>query len=365
VGKQMAYPPDFFNFRRISMKTYEDKYLRNRIQTIIQIQKTGKLLVDSCKSGIGLPTKDELGAALNRASYPHDFHVGNLGYLDYERDSGMYIFIAKPDSELPTVLKGYQPFVLAEATINVATKRIQIHCEGQSIIFTAAPVWETGYNLLREINEELTRQNAAVVVWRLVWENEEFSTGLFAGPVPRLGNAHALVSLTGFAQDPDSHALVYCGCVGYKTSIESIRATLITNKPLTLVDRTVLPMDRYEVIWHAMPEYTSHHACFVARTALPGKWEPEDEAAYLLVFKGNENPKQELQHQFIDRLIETLEIPVVETWAETLWNAAVQNQFISELETAGDCILGARLSLKSDWQGLVEKLLLDGELILV
>ena len=113
-----------------------------------------------------------------------------------------------------------------------------------------------------------------------------------------------------------------------------------------------------------MPEYTCHHACFLARIALPGKWEPEDESAYLLVFHGASDPKLEIHRQFIQRLIETLEVPVLETWADTLWNAAVQYQFISEIESGGDCIAGAKLALKADWKGLIEKLLNDCDLVI-
>jgi hypothetical protein len=162
--------------------------------------------------------------------------------------------------------------------------------------------------------------------------------------------------------DPDTHCLVYGGCVGYKTSLESIRATLITGKPLSLNEQMAQPVDRYEVVWQAMPEYTSHHACFMNRLALSSKWEPEDEVAYLLVFQDSITGITESTHLFVERLMEILEVPVLEEWAEALWKAALQYRFISEIETAGDCVFGVKLDLKADWKGLIEKLLQEGEL---
>lgn len=344
------------------MKIYEDKYLRNRVNTIRQQQQLGKLLVDNYKTGMGLPTKDELGAAFTRSSFPHAYMVGEYGWLDHDPECGLYTFILKPGAALPPILQDYKILQLAEVVVNAVNKTAHIKLGETLLTFTAVPVWKPGYNLLNEINEELVRQNTGIVVWKITWENEDQVHGLFAGPTPILRNGHASVTLTGYAFDPDNQTLVYFGCVGYKTSIESIRATLITGKPLSLNhpgenDGMVLPGDHYDHIWQAMPEYTSHHACFVTRTALPGKWESEDEFGYLLVFHGSTHPKEDLQHLFIERLIETLEVPVLEEWAEALWDAAKQFHFLSQIETSGDCIAGARLVLKADWKGLIEKLL--------
>ena len=88
----------------------------------------------------------------------------------------------------------------------------------------------------------------------------------------------------------------------------------MANKPICMsqdngCDVSLLPMEKYEQAWQAMPEYTSHHAAFVARTALPRKWEPEDLVAYLVVFRNARDAAQEIQRQFIERLKETLEVP--------------------------------------------------------
>jgi hypothetical protein len=106
-----------------------------------------------------------------------------------------------------------------------------------------------------------------------------------------------------------------------------------------------------------MPEYTSHHVAYIGRQALPGKWDPEDQFAYLLVFQTTAEPKQEMLRLFGERLKEALEIPVLDDWSVALWKAAKDQGYIRDLVTAGDCLKGFRLHLKADWQGLISALL--------
>jgi hypothetical protein len=184
---------------------------------------------------------------------------------------------------------------------------------------------------------------------------------LFPGAVPRLRNGQAIGHVSGYAYDCD-HNLVYVGLVGYKTSLESLRVTLMANKPISMTqedtgDVSLLPVEKYEQAWQPMPEYTSHHAAFVARNALPGKWEPEDLSTYLLVFKGSTSPAQELQRLFIERLKEALEIPILDEWSVELWKHARDQRFVKELTTSGDCVQGARIDLQADWKGLIAGLL--------
>jgi hypothetical protein len=111
-----------------------------------------------------------------------------------------------------------------------------------------------------------------------------------------------------------------------------------------------------------MQEYTSHHAAFVARTALPRKWEPEDLNTYLVVFRNSRDAAQEIQQLFIERLKETLEVPILDEWGPCLWERARDQQFVQALTTGGDCVQGARISLQADWKGLIADLLQQEEL---
>ena len=132
-------------------------------------------------------------------------------------------------------------------------------------------------------------------------------------------------------------------------------------------DVTLIPADKYEQVWQAMPEYTSHHVGFVSRLALPGKWEPEDLNAYLLVFQGTLEPARELIRLFIERIKEVLEVPILDEWGAILWKQARNRNLVQDLVTGGDCILGARIDLRpgqTDWQELLADLLAQEEISL-
>jgi len=343
------------------MKPYEDTYLQKRVIAVIERQKQGKIVIAAYEDGTGIPTRQDL-PTLKAAQYPHDYAVSDCGYLNYDSQLGAYIFTQKPGADLPKALAHYRTLALGEATVRVAGRQAIIRVNDTEITFTGVPVWEPAYNLLKEINSELARANAGVIVWKINWDEKGAGQErlLFQGAVPRLRNGQALVHLTGFAYDED-HTLVYAGAVGYKTSLESIRATLLTSKQLTLnhdqQDIYLSSLDRYEQIWQAMPEYTSHHVAYIGRQALPGKWDPEDQFAYLLVFQATAEPKQEMLRLFAERLKESLEIPVLDSWSVLLWKAAKDQGYIRDLVTAGDCLRGFRLHLKADWQGLITALL--------
>jgi len=343
------------------MKPYEDTYLQKRVIAVIERQKQGKIVIAAYEDGTGIPTRQDL-PTLKAAQYPHDYAVSDCGYLNYDSQLGAYIFTQKPGADLPKALAHYRPLMLGEATVRVAGRQAIIRVNDTEITFTGVPVWEPAYNLLKEINSELARANAGVIIWKINWDEKGAGQErlLFQGAVPRLRNGQALVHLTGFAYDED-HSLVYAGAVGYKTSLESIRATLLTSKQLTLnhdqQDIYLSSLDRYEQVWQARPEYTSHHVAYIGRQALPGKWDPEDQFAYMLVFQTTAEPKQEMLRIFSERLKEALEIPVLDDWSGALWKAAKDQGYIRDLVTAGDCLKGFRLHLKADWQGLITALL--------
>lgn len=346
------------------MNVYEDKHLREKVNRIIAKQREGKIVVAAYKDDTGLPVRDELGVVLGRAAYPYDYTVGSFGFLKYDSELGAYLFTAKPDTALPPVLVEYRALSLAEATLDPTARVIQIQAGETLVTFTGAHPWKGLYEILHEVNEELVRTQAGIVVWKITHKessNAGVQERLFPGAVPRLRNGQAMGDVTGYAYDNDRN-LVYVGLVGYKTSLESLRVTLMANKPISMSQETkgdvsLLPVEKYEQAWQAMLEYTSHHAAFVARNALPRKWEPEDLFAYLLVFKGTDDPGQELMRLYVERLKEALEIPILDDWGAALWKYAQSQRYIHDLTTDGDCILGARIDLQADWKGLITDLL--------
>ena len=354
------------------MNVYEDKYLREKANRIIARQKEGKIVIAAYKDGSGLPAKEDLGHELTRATYPYDYAVGKAGFLKYDSELGVYLFTAKSNEKLPPVLANYRPLVLAEAILDVQDRKIIIQCGETNVTFTGVQPWKGLYEVLRELNDELDRVNAGIVVWKIIpKENDKVKPGdrLFSEAVPKLRNGQALAHITGYAYDGD-HNLAYIGLVSYKTSLESLRITLMCGKPLQMTqdgvgDVSLIPTDKYEQAWQAMPEYTSHHVGFVSRLALPGKWEPEDLSIYLLVFRGTPDPGKEMIQLFIERIKEALEVPILDEWATIIWKHARNRKLVQDLVTGGDCILGARIDLQADWQELLTELLAQEDISLI
>ncbi len=345
------------------MQDYEDTYLRNRVQAISAKQKEGLIIVLAYDDGTGLPTIRSL-PEMRPARFPDDF-AAEYGVLRRETSiqGNAYTFHLKPGAKLPAILANYKPLEAGEAQIDASRRLATIQVGQTGITFTDVAVWESGYDLLREINKEFARVNSGVVVWKITSLKEEASPSirLFPGAVPTLQNGQTRVDLTGIAYDEDRN-LVYIGAMGYKTSLESIRASLLTNKGMTMSefgerDLYLNPLDRYEQVWQAMTEYTSHHAAFLSRKAIPGRWEPEDLFGYALVFAGVKDLDNELHRCFISKLKETLTIPILDEWAESIWHKADELRYIQDLITKGDCLAGIRINLQANWQELIEDLL--------
>jgi hypothetical protein len=119
---------------------------------------------------------------------------------------------------------------------------------------------------------------------------------------------------------------------------------------------SVLADGDVKMMTHPLPEFNVLHAGIVCRKALPGKWEAKDDAAYALVFEG-EVAEEKLKALTIHRLQETLAFPIPDEWAKTLWDYALDAQYIKRLETGGDCRGGVRIDLSKPWVDLVQGLL--------
>lgn len=354
------------------MNVYEDIYLRDKMNRIIARQMEGKIVIATYKDDSGLPCMDDFSQELTRAAFPYDYAVGKAGFLKYDSELGAYLFTAKPGEKLPLVLTNYRPLMLAEAILDVDGRKINIQCGDIHVAFTCVQPWKGLYGVLQEVNEELARVNAGIVVWKIIpMENDKIQPveRLFPEAVPKLRNGQAQAYGTGYAYDSD-HNLAYISMVGYKTSLESLRVTLMCGKSLQMThdsagDVTLFPTDKYQQIWQAMPDYTSHHVGFVSRLALPGKWEPEDLNAYLLVFRGTKDLRGEIIRLFIDRIKEALEVPILDEWAITIWQQAHNRKLVQDLKTGGDCISGIKIDLQADWKELLTELLAQKEISLI
>jgi hypothetical protein len=117
--------------------------------------------------------------------------------------------------------------------------------------------------------------------------------------------------------------------IGHKTVLDSIRATVQARQPkrqrqkLFLQGRPVYPLAaHYSQTWQHLPDYGVYHATLIADPALPGKWQPGDEVVYLLVFEGElldgSIPESQARRMLAARLSETLPIPILNEWRESL-----------------------------------------------
>ena len=145
------------------MNPYEGAYLRKRVGAIIERQQYVATVIASHNDGTGLPTRSDL-PPLDRGDSPHDYNVGSSGYLDYDSALGAYLFTPKTGEAQPKVLANNRPLTLAVAEIRPEQRLAVIQTGETRITFTGVPVWEPGYRLLQQINEELARTETGVIV---------------------------------------------------------------------------------------------------------------------------------------------------------------------------------------------------------
>jgi len=139
--------------------------------------------------------------------------------------------------------------------------------------------------------------------------------------------------------------------------VESLWASLIRGKgSCSMRGTSVLADGEVKMLTHPLLEFNVLHAGIICRKALSGKWEAKDDVAYALVFEDRDAESQ-LQGLVLNRLQETLAFPIPDDWAKTLWEYALDAEYIQRLVTGGDCRGGVRLDLSKPWQDLVQNLL--------
>ena len=123
----------------------------------------------------------------------------------------------------------------------------------------------------------------------------------------------------------------------------------------------------YSQTWQHLPDYGAYHATLIADPALTGKWQPGEEVAYILVFEGDlangANPEEHACQMLPSRLSDALPVPVLQEWAEALWEAGIGQGLIGNLETGGDNSTGFWVQLtETVWAELLSRLLKEGKI---
>ena len=347
------------------IEPYEDEYIKERIEELGTAQREAtankKILVSSYEQFWlpalnDLPDVDYQGRDRYTAPYGKFEPVPNVPF------HGALWFTPLPGAELPPALMNIKEWMPGCAVVDMNARMINIKVDEVEITFTSINVGLNAQELLRDINQELVRINAGVYVYRIEpVEEVSLVHHLYSdGRIPALTNAHTRADVTGYAlmQDrPYQHTLVYVGIAAHKTSVESLWASLIRGKgSCSMRGTSVLADGEVKMLTHPLPEFNVLHAGIICRKALPGKWEAKDDAAYALVFEGGDVEAQ-LQVLTLKRLQETLAFPIPDAWAKTLWEYALDVEYIQRLVTGGDCRGGVRLDLTKPWQDLVQNLL--------
>ncbi len=283
---------------------------------------------------------------------------------------GVAVVIPHPGVDLPDVLRDAKTWNVGEAVLDYSTRTVAIR-DGETVItFPSVNVGEVEWKLLQEINVALIAQNAGVLVWKLsgVASNPEIQHIYSDGKVPMIRNEHAQGTVTGYARTNEMYnsVLVYAGVVAHKTALESLHATLLQKKSLSLDGSPVVSDSHFRMEAVQMPDFSMYHAALICDAAIPGKWLPQDESAYALVFKQpgqEENAESLLEAAVLNRLREVLPHAVKDEWAHELFTRAKQNGFIERLWTSGDCFAGARIHLEKDWTAVLGDMLAQAILV--
>lgn len=344
---------------------YEDEYIKERIEELRTAQKEAatseKILVSSYEQ-FWLPALNDQPDVEYQGRDRYTAPYGKFEPVPNVPFHGALWFTPFPGAELPPALMNIKEWMPGCAVVDMNARTIRIQVEEIEITFTSINMGLNARELLRDINQELVRVNAGVYVYRI--EPVEQASPVHHlypdGKIPALSNAHTRADVTGYAlldDRPYQHTLVYVGIAAYKTSVESLWASLIRGKgSCSMRGTSVLADGEVKMLTQPLLEFNVLHTGIICRKALPGKWEAKDDAAYALVFEDRDVEAQ-LQGLALKRLQETLAFPIPDAWAKILWEYALDAEYIQRLVTGGDCRGGVRLDLSKPWQDLVQNLL--------
>jgi hypothetical protein len=346
---------------------FEMSYLRDRALKVATLQRQGQILASGSPpergQGFPLPYIHDI-PGLRRGQYPYEYEC-EWGCFRHEYDLGVYRFLPN-DGKVPPDWEDFDlrtPIQPVSAVIDRSRRLATVKAGDQEMVFTDVPVGESFYNLLYQVNAAIAKSHQPFVVWRLEWVAGEAGR-LWPDRVPQIKNENGSAYVTGYAHD-EAGNLVYLGMVGHKTVLDSIRATVQARqrKKLFLQGKPVYPLKgHYCQAWQHLPDYGAYHAVLIADSALPGKWQTEEDVAFILVLEedvsqGN-TPEMFASKMLPNRLSEALPIPVLHEWAKILWRVGMKQMLIGELLVGGSCKGGYWLHIQENcWSDIVSELL--------
>ncbi len=355
---------------------YEDEYLKERIETVLEAERSARLagqVLVSTYAQLWLPALDDLPGVAYIGQERYRAPYGSFEPMHSHPFHGALAFTPLPGADLPPALKNPKEWQPASAVLEQAERSLRIVVEATQteITFTGVNVNQNAHELMQEVNRELVRAQAGVYVWKITPHRGKAGGMCHLYPdgrVPVLVNAHTRADVTGYAlldDQPYLQTLAYVGLAAHKTSVESLWASLIRGRGGCSLHGTAVSADgEVRMLSQPLPDFGVVHAGIVCRKALPGQWEARDEAAYALVFdEGGLDLESALRSLALKRLQETLAFPIPDEWERVLWEHALDAGHIQRLQCGGDCLGGVKLHLTKPWQELVQNLLERGELV--
>jgi len=363
-------------------RSFENSSIREEVSAITDAQKRatemGGYLVSEYANHF-LPKLETLEGVSRRGYRPNgddgllygwDCSFGTLKPLPGS-PYGCAVLIPFRGAELPNALQEEKLWTVGEAVLDYSTRTVSVQAGDSLITFSSVNPAVASYTLLRDINEALVERNAGVLAWRLTGKvgNPQIQHLYEDGRIPMARNEHAQATVTGFATTSDrwNASLVYIGLVAHKTALESLYATLLQRKALSLDGTSVLPDGHFRMETVPLPDFGLYHAGLICDGALPGQWSSQDESAYALVFKHPEGDKvnieARLERTVTARLKEVLPHPLKDEWAHDLFTQGLEKGLLERLRTGGDCLAGICIHLEKDWTGIMNCLLEQSILI--
>ena len=166
----------------------------------------------------------------------------------------------------------------------------------------------------------------------------------------RAYNDQAAVECCGYAVDGD--VLVMLDIVGYKTACKSLWASTV-NSPRKFYSISGgvrvcggdVRQTKYRSFWLELPEQNAHNLVICNTRLLEASTLPGDATPfYIVTGTTTEDVSASANsirlNRFVALLNQALDLPILSTWAQWLWQAGSDDQIITEVKFAGS-VLGA------------------------
>jgi len=338
------------------MQNYQDKYLKQQLELILQAQANGKLVaVESySEDRYPLPALSELPGV--RAARYGGYEIDGFPF----RRSGVPGAWDINAAKLPGV--PVVPLKLASVHAHEAGVLVTL-ADGTRL--TLDETWtagESAYDLLGKVNRRLAGDRAlCAAAWEVIWEDT------FERPhTLSLATEHVSVVCSSAAWDAENRQLVAATLVSPSTqSLRAITATLATNskKGLTL---SVDGASHY--LQNTRRGFTAVSGSLAASGAEghllsivhPLTGNPQEQPAdffYVLAPKG-----RNLAEVFSERLALAIPWPTRPDWTGYLLEVGIEKELVRQLDTRGPDFESALCVQKNEdgWKAVIESGLAEG-----